>query len=169
MAVRLRRIRSHHHTTDEAVKRSPIQRRTRMRFVSDMQKKRQMQLNISRRLIVARSHNFCESGRYCGHTGEHAHHVVRRSQGGSNGIENLLWLCHQCHEWIHTHVAEARELGLLASKVAPGRGVSPPRPDQGVLPEGSSAVPLPQSGDADPLGDLFMTIACSDDPGGLAS
>jgi hypothetical protein len=32
---------------------------------------------------------------------EHRHHRLRRSQGGKNTLDNLLALCHDCHEIIH--------------------------------------------------------------------
>lgn len=55
----------------------------------------------------ARCHNECE-GR-----GAQAHHIQRRSQGGSDGAENLLWVCHLCHQWIHDNPAVSFEKGWL--------------------------------------------------------
>lgn len=44
----------------------------------------------------------------------HRHHVVRRSQGGTDQPGNLLWLCAGHHAWTHDHPADAKTLGLLA-------------------------------------------------------
>ena len=41
--------------------------------------------------------------------------MLRRSQGGSDDASNLLAVCHQCHEWIHTHPAMALEAEFLRS------------------------------------------------------
>lgn len=46
--------------------------------------------------------------------GLHRHHVVRRSQGGADTPDNLLWLCPWHHHYVHHHPAEAKALGLLA-------------------------------------------------------
>ena len=37
----------------------------------------------------------------CGGTGEHIHHIVPISLGGSNNIGNLVLLCADCHHKIH--------------------------------------------------------------------
>lgn len=43
----------------------------------------------------------------------HAHHILRRSQGGTHTLENLALLCRYHHAWVHEHPAEAEVLGLL--------------------------------------------------------
>ncbi len=48
------------------------------------------------------------------HRGHHAHHVARRSQGGSNTADNLRWLCWEGHDWVHRNPADAKAMGLLA-------------------------------------------------------
>lgn len=55
----------------------------------------------------------CQCARGCGLTGEVVHHKLRRSQGGGNDLDNLVFVAHICHNWIHDHPAEAIELGLL--------------------------------------------------------
>ena len=43
-----------------------------------------------------------------------AHEVLRRSQGGDpTDPSNIILVCRECHEWIHSHPAKAYELGLL--------------------------------------------------------
>lgn len=69
-----------------------------------------------RRQVHARAGGVCEArieGVCCG-TGDHLHHVRRRSQGGGDSPANLRLLCELCHEWTHRHPAAAVELGLLA-------------------------------------------------------
>lgn len=40
--------------------------------------------------------------RYCGNrNGLHPHHVIYRSHGGSDNMNNLLTLCWKCHRAIH--------------------------------------------------------------------
>ena len=41
------------------------------------------------------------------------HHIVRRSQGGTDSPFNLVTLCRAHHDWVHGNPAEARQLGLL--------------------------------------------------------
>lgn len=41
------------------------------------------------------------------------HHVLRRSQGGPDTVENLIAVCRAHHDWIHGHPARAYSLNLL--------------------------------------------------------
>ena len=41
------------------------------------------------------------------------HHKLRRSQGGRDRVEDCAALHPICHLYVHTHVAEAQEQGLL--------------------------------------------------------
>ncbi len=43
----------------------------------------------------------------------HAHHLLRRSQGGTDLPDNLAAVCTSHHDWIHAHPARAVTLGLL--------------------------------------------------------
>jgi RNA-directed DNA polymerase len=49
-------------------------------------------------------------------TGWHAHHIVRRSDGGSDGIENRVLLHPECHRKVHSQ-------GTTVSKPRPATGV----------------------------------------------
>ena len=71
----------------------------------------------AQRTLMERSQGMCEAriaavctGRY-----EHAHHIRRRSQGGSDTAENLLACCEECHARIHANPTEAQALGLLST------------------------------------------------------
>jgi len=41
------------------------------------------------------------------------HHILRRSQGGTNDPDNLVTLCRAHHDWVHAHPARSVDLGLL--------------------------------------------------------
>jgi hypothetical protein len=83
-----------------------------------------------RRALAARSGAVCEIGRDgCLGAARDVHHRVLRGNGGRHGsaretsdrLSNLLHLCRVCHEWVHAHVAAAREAGWLLD----GREVPP--------------------------------------------
>lgn len=40
----------------------------------------------------------------------HAHHILPKSKGGEDQIENLITVCHGCHEQIHGHPIPSPEL-----------------------------------------------------------
>lgn len=68
----------------------------------------------SRAWTFERSGGRCEARQHgCTGRAEQAHHIRRRSQGGSDDPSNLLAVCGRCHTWIHSNPAEARELGFL--------------------------------------------------------
>ena len=68
-------------------------------------------------LVLARSNGVCE----CCHFGrmEHTHHKLRRSQGGTNDLENLMGVCSACHSWIHAHPADSYAAGYLIRRGQP--------------------------------------------------
>jgi 5-methylcytosine-specific restriction endonuclease McrA len=41
----------------------------------------------------------------CDHKIEHYHHIIPRHLGGSNTIQNVVGLCHHCHNLVHTDPA----------------------------------------------------------------
>ena len=43
----------------------------------------------------------------------HRHHRLRRSHGGTNDLEQLLYVDDACHAYVHTHVEEAYLAGWL--------------------------------------------------------
>jgi 5-methylcytosine-specific restriction endonuclease McrA len=70
-------------------------------------------------VVGERSGGRCEANTpACTGTGQHFHHVLRRSQGGKHSPANLLHLCVGCHGWVHDNPAESYERGWLK------RGVS---------------------------------------------
>lgn len=81
----------------------------------------------ARQAVHDRADGLCE-GRCapnCAGQGAHAHHVRLRSQGGTDDLENLRWLCHNCHSWVHASPYEAYRLGLLERTTAPSAPVPP--------------------------------------------
>ena len=49
----------------------------------------------TRRAVWERCKGRCE---YCGKKAIDPHHIIYRSQGGSNEEENLIALCRKCHD-----------------------------------------------------------------------
>lgn len=47
------------------------------------------------------------------HWGDQAHHRRLRAQGGSDGIDNLLWVCTDGHTWIHAHPEASYDAGWM--------------------------------------------------------
>ena len=54
----------------------------------------------------------------CRHEGHHAHHVAQRSQRSDlvHDVDNGIYLCWLCHDWVHKHPLEAREQGFLSDE-----------------------------------------------------
>lgn len=65
--------------------------------------------------LLARSNGRCEAkfSDRCRTYGTMKHHVVQRSVGGSNDLDNLKWVCAPCHGAIHADEPAAHEAGLL--------------------------------------------------------
>lgn len=101
------------------MKRSPLKRSQKPMKRSPLKVKRrgEYQWRKARKAALERSGGRCE-GRLpcCTGTAEHVHHVVRRSQGGSNEVGNLLALCFRCHEWVHANPVAAVKKGLLGGR-----------------------------------------------------
>lgn len=49
----------------------------------------------------------------CAARAQHVHHRKLRKHGGGDDVENLLWVCLNCHDHIHRNPAEAYENGWL--------------------------------------------------------
>jgi hypothetical protein len=56
----------------------------------------------------------------CEGRGVHAHHLLRRGQGGLDELDNLAWLCGSCHGHVHRRVAWSYTVGLLRRRTDPG-------------------------------------------------
>jgi hypothetical protein len=71
---------------------------------------------LTKGVLIARSGGQCEAkgfSPHCTGVGNQAHHILRRSQGGSNDPENLLWVDNACHTAIHANPELARLSGYL--------------------------------------------------------
>ena len=68
--------------------------------------------------LLERAGYRCEICRY--NRIEHRHHRLRRSQGGTNDLTNLLALCGVCHGYVHANPTESYRQGWLLSS---GKGV----------------------------------------------
>lgn len=69
----------------------------------------------ARRFVEGRADGKCEArcAPNCQRRGTQAHHMLMRSQGGTDDPDNLLWVCAPCHDQIHMHPAESYERGWL--------------------------------------------------------
>lgn len=66
--------------------------------------------------LLERSLGRCEvawDGLRCTRAGDHAHHRLRRSQGGTDDVDNLLWVCAPCHAQIHSWPLASYARGYL--------------------------------------------------------
>lgn len=56
------------------------------------------EFNEARKIVIERDKGLCVRCRF---HGNHVHHILPRSLGGSNDLSNLVLLCMECHEWVH--------------------------------------------------------------------
>lgn len=100
------------------MKRSgPLARRTPLRAVGKKAQRDRAELRDVRAEVLLRSRGRCEARGFsplCTGYGTQAHHIVRRSQGGTNDPANLLWVDAACHVAIHHHPAAAMRAGFLS-------------------------------------------------------
>lgn len=105
------------------MKRTPLTRRARLRRRTQLRSGGSIRRRFrpgwfkARRFCEGRANGLCEAntpacppGR---HRGAHAHHIILRSQGGSDDPSNLLFVCSAAHRWIHDHPAESYVRGWL--------------------------------------------------------
>ena len=43
------------------------------------------------------------------------HHILKTQHGGGDVLENLIFLCNNCHVWVHNNIKKSQELGYLKS------------------------------------------------------
>jgi hypothetical protein len=124
------------------MKRTPLQRKTPLKRSSldsssevkrktplrQMSKKRQKEQRERRKFVadVLESRPRCQAGALirgvmrahpCHVWSVDVHEPLTRARGGSIlDPDNAVALCRSCHDWIHTHPAEATYLGLLRSQ-----------------------------------------------------
>jgi hypothetical protein len=72
--------------------------------------------------VLGRAEGRCEASTPdCTGWALHAHHILRRSQGGQHTEENMLACCRPCHEFLHHYPSWSYRHGLLRRQ-----GVQPP-------------------------------------------
>ena len=93
----------------------PLRRRTPLRPMGRKGARDQADRRNIRRALMARSGGRCEArwSEFCTGVGVHAHHLRRRSAGGTNDLDNLIWVCAFDHQRIHDCPAEALVRGFL--------------------------------------------------------
>lgn len=109
-----------------------LQRRTRLRRKTGLARSdKPMRRTRSKRARPGEPlATWCEAGvvGVCTRRAQHRHHIVRRSQGGSDHWTNTMDVCRPCHRYIHANVAWAKAQGFLRSPGAPGGPGTPGLP-----------------------------------------
>lgn len=98
------------------MKRSgPLKRRTPLKRQSKKAARKQQKYTETRQEVAAAAFGKCQAraDSRCQMLGDQAHHLKRRSQGGKDTPENLIWVCWRCHNWIHANPEKARAADLL--------------------------------------------------------
>jgi len=63
----------------------------------------------------------------CGsRSAQHVHHIIPRSEGGTDDPTNLLLLCQQCHVAHHSSKGDFKRWGATGGKLTAQKGVSIP-------------------------------------------
>jgi len=109
----------------------PLERKTPLRTSTQMSRTRKLResekarerrlshrerMDELRPVVFARDNYRCQvSGPECNGHAEHAHHLVLRSRGGPDTLDNLLSVCHLCHGHVHANVAWSTTHGYIRS------------------------------------------------------
>ena len=93
------------------MKRTGLTRRGWPRGKSARQLVKRDELDAITPALIERAGGVCEICRAA--WGTHRHHVLRRSQGGTNTLKDLLLLCGECHSHVHANPELAYEMGWL--------------------------------------------------------
>lgn len=97
------------------MKRSRMPRPTKpMRRQGAKARRAAAELRKSKQAAFAQAGGLCQARipGVCTRIATDAHHVVKRSRGGSHHASNILPTCRACHDWIETHDKEAKRMGL---------------------------------------------------------
>lgn len=98
------------------MKRSPIRRNAGLKARSDKRAALMKNERVPLVLEQLAARPTCEAAivTVCTGRSEHLHEPLTRARGGSiTDVANTVAVCHPCHRWIHAHVYEATQLGLL--------------------------------------------------------
>ena len=98
----------------------PLKRKARISPRSGKQQSYQEELEEMRPLVMARALHVCEKCRAM--PAVVIHHKLRRSQGGTNDLGNLMALCLDCHNEIHEYPAWSYEKGWLLRRSDQDKG-----------------------------------------------
>lgn len=96
----------------------PLRRLTPLRRSSPLRSRPRRIPTEVRDEVARRSGGRCEA-RFiaaCRGVPEHAHHLLRRSQGGEDEPSNMVYICALCHAAIHAEPGRAYAAGLLVRR-----------------------------------------------------
>jgi 5-methylcytosine-specific restriction endonuclease McrA len=94
---------------------SPPPRRTAMKAMSPRARARRRTWAAVTARAIAKSGGRCEFGiaGVCTGRAAEGHHLLPRSQGGADTLDNAAAVCRRCHAWVTEHPAWAYERGFL--------------------------------------------------------
>lgn len=100
----------------EPLKRStkPL-KRTRIKPVSDKQRKSNAELAALKPALIERSGGYCEVrlSPHCTGVGTAGHHILKQSQTDDHDIDLIAWSCWPCNDYVEVHADEAEAAGML--------------------------------------------------------
>ncbi|WP_288833730.1 HNH endonuclease [uncultured Corynebacterium sp.] len=77
-------------------------------------------------IVTERAQGMCEimsPDAGCNGRAEQLHHRKLRKQGGEHTVENLVHICHHCHNYLHAHPAIAYTNGWLVKSTKNPRDI----------------------------------------------
>lgn len=110
--------------------------KARSRKREKAKKKPESRLDIElRRKVRKRDGNVC---RWCGKNGEQVHHIKYRSQGGPDHLGNLILLCQEHHQRVHSNKKHWQPtlLALLWIGYVNGRWMTVPETERYLIRKG---------------------------------
>lgn len=84
--------------------------------VSKKQKQRVAKYSLVRAEYLY-THPYCEARLCRGARATEIHHLAGKIGDLLTDTDNMIGVCRDCHEWIHLNDAEARDMGLLLSRL----------------------------------------------------
>ena len=90
-----------------------------MRQYSERRRRRDAVYPARRQQVFDRADGLCEARATANCTGrcEQVHHIAGRGGDDPHAISNLLGCCAPCHDWIHRNPSDARDRGLMRSRL----------------------------------------------------
>ena len=88
------------------MKRTPLKRFTILKAhkpINKVSKKQKLRNEILAAIKPPKDNRCQKCGQFADFFGLQKHHKIFRSQGGTDDLENIIWLCNNCHTKVHAH------------------------------------------------------------------